>query len=112
MSFLSLIRWGGAAQSTYAPEDTSHVLIWDPPWLVEEGSGDWELQTRADFDAGTPRDTWASPGLPIWADTEALAAWAAEQLGYPVTLTRDIQEIRLDHEQTWHVEPIFWVVPA
>ena len=91
----------------------THVLEWMPPWLSEDG-GDlgWELQTYADWAAGTPKGTWWPSDLPEDADAALLAEWAEGQLGFPVTLTKDAQGIKKlpgRRLQRWHTVPIYFV---
>ena len=80
---------------TGIPECT-HVLEWLPGWLLEPaGDGFWELQTFADYVAGTPQDTYGFINDPeCGATPDFLAEWAAGQLGQPIALTADSQTIR------------------
>ena len=91
-------------------DGATHVLAWLPPWLSEDGSDlGWELQTYADWAAGTPKDTWWPSDLPEDADAALLAKWAKGQLGFPVTLTPDVVKIKLRRVGRWHTEPIYYV---
>lgn len=92
-------------------EVSTHVLEWLPAWLIQGATeGTWDLQTRENFDAGTPEGAYDVPGFPVDVAPETLAGWAQENLGYPVVLTpgyQDLQEGR-DEERC----PLYWVTPA
>jgi hypothetical protein len=65
----------------------THVLAWFPPYLISSGQGCWDLQTVAEYDAGTPV---TSDDRSLFAARNAtpgeLAGWAAGQLGSPVVM--------------------------
>jgi hypothetical protein len=100
-----------------AAKTCTHVLEYIPWWLFDGEEGDffWALQTRANFEAGTPE---ACPDvdpfeLPDVADPGPwLTRWASAQLGHPVTLTPACQEIKRRRFGRWHTEPVYYVSPA
>lgn len=94
--------------------EPTHVLAWSPGYLCvpPEADGIWELETRADYEAGTPQDFQPGPDLPRGAAEGDLAAWVAGHLGYLVTLYPDTQQIKLSRFGRGRTEPIYWVRPV
>jgi hypothetical protein len=97
-----------------ASKTCTHVLEYIPWWLFDgpKGSFFWDLQTRANFEAGTPED---AHDLPKPADVADPTPWLTEQvgaqLGHPVILTAACQEIKRRRYGRWHTVPVFYVSP-
>jgi len=94
----------------------THVLAWMPPFLLPRGfTGYWDLQARADWDNGTPRDAYDTLDAPADASADELAQWVSAQLGSPVTLTRSETGFRLRLHRwhgRWHTVPVYFVRQA
>lgn len=107
-----------------AAEHHTHVIAWFPPYLARSRrwplgkpyvAGWWDLQEVTAYDAGIPAagDDWSWDG-PRDEGPERLAAWAAETLGFPVSLeagTVDIRAGRLPLRR-WRPEPVYYARPA
>ena len=92
--------------------DATHVLQRIPEFLVKGGPPFWELQSRANYDAGTPAYTLETLDLPEDADPVDLAEWTAGQVGYPVVLVPGEEDIRLPYPfARWHTVPLYFVSP-
>lgn len=111
----------------------THVLAWTPPFLLAwpaviifrravdqdwgawlsdggGGGGEWSLQTRANYDAGTPAADWYVSDLPREAAPADLSEFVTGELGCPVTLTPGTETIRRHRSfGRWHTVPIYYV---
>jgi hypothetical protein len=74
----------------------THVVWFVPPQLISgtdepfARTGCWCIESWAHHDFGQPDPDMPSTGdLPADADPRVLAAWVAEELGYPVALEAD-----------------------
>lgn len=97
--------------------EITHVLVWQPQWLVRGGSAAWELVTIGEYNSGNFRGTWESAPLPENADLAALATWAGQQLGYPagypLALYRDTELIACPRALRFKMHsPVYYVVPG
>jgi hypothetical protein len=96
------------------PQDCAYVLEWTPTYMTEGlDEGYWLLQTRANYEAGTPDGAFVPIGEPRDADPADLADWLAVDLGYRSALTYGVQEIRPHHRfGHWNAEPVYYVSAA
>jgi hypothetical protein len=93
--------------------EPAHVLAWLPAWVFEnqDDGPDWDLQTVANHEAGTPQPDYDSPGLPTDASVDELTEWVEQQLGYYVRLDPDEEYLESEDRGTGEWCPIYWVIP-
>lgn len=108
MSLRSMLGLGGGLEETFPPEGATHVLYFAPA-----GCGDaaWLLVSVADWCGGQPPLQWTFLGemLPDFDSAgQPCAEFAAETLGYPVTLA----EFGYCGASRWKAEQAFWITPA
>lgn len=111
---LCYLRWptdGEGEQGNDAGEPT-HVLVWSPEYLSEDGPARWELLTAAEF--GTYRGTDDPPCLNLPRDAEAgeLLAGVSSLLGHLVTLSPDTCKVARRHFARRRSEPIYYLRPV
>lgn len=100
-----------------ASKTCTHVLEYIPWYLFDgvEGAFFWGLQTRANYEAGTPSPALGEVdefGLPDVPDpTSWLTEWVTDQLGYPVKLTYAEQVFRKRRFARGRTEPVYYVSP-
>jgi hypothetical protein len=96
-----------------APQAATHVLYFTPPGCPDYAS--WYLVPAADWCGDLPPRDWDFLGE-IRAERdlseEYCARFAAEVLGFPVTLTGFQQQIRPHRFGLWSFEPAYYVTPA
>lgn len=92
--------------------EPTHVLVWSPEYLSEDGPARWELLTAAEF--GTYRGTDDPPALnlPRAAQAGELAAGVSRLLGHLVTVSPDTCKVARHRFARRHTEPLFWVYPV
>lgn len=109
MSLRSMLGLGGGLEAAFPPEGATHVLYFAPPSCGADAA--WCLVSVADWCSGLmPRD-WTSLGemQPDFdAADQPCAAFAAETLGFPVTLA----EFGYCGASRWKTEQAFWITPA
>lgn len=98
------------------PRGTTHVLQHYPAVLLEPdytgGRGNWDIQTLGNHLAGTPAAGPPALEMPVGAKESDLTAFAEQELGRSVTLTRFESEISITGDPgTWHPAPGFYVTP-
>jgi hypothetical protein len=93
-----------------------HVLHWVPGYVTSTGCGSWELQTGADYKAGQPGGRDPEYYAPRDEPAGSLAAWVAQQLGYPVELepSSAVISVITARPPSVHIdtEPVYYVRPA
>lgn len=91
------------------PRGTTHVVAHWPAFLLTKdttgGQGFWEIETLANFQAGTPADGQAGFDGPDDVSENHVAAFARDSLGYPVTLDRFEIEVEGVICPAFHVTP-------
>lgn len=108
------LAWAPQYVQDGAMASVTHVIMWIPPYLLPdppEGAerGYWALQTRANWDAGTPQPDYIPFAYGVY-DMDRIAEWAEQQAGYPVDLIPDMIRFRVRLRS--RSEPMFYVVPA
>jgi hypothetical protein len=86
----------GTANHQLPDGSFTYILRFVPPEIIGKTrepfgkTGYWCLESRPDYDfGGISPEAPCNFGLPRDADSGALAAWVAEELGYPVALEAD-----------------------
>ena len=101
------------AQRRQAVTTATHVLHWTPAWMAPGSKGFWKLQGFEAYITGVPAAPSELAPLPRIVGDDALAGWAAAQLGCPVVLTyTEIVLGRASGQRRRERCPLYWVTPV
>lgn len=108
MSLRSMLGLDAGLEEMFPPPGATHVLYFEPPGCPDYAA--WYLVSVADWCSDLiPRD-WTFLGE-LRADcdlsVQPCESFAAETLGYPVTLTEFPHPVA----SRWKTEPAYWITP-
>ena len=108
MSLRSMLGLDRDYELPAPPPNATHVLYFAPPSCGADAA--WYLVPAADWCSGRPPLEWTFLGemRPDFDSADqSCASFAAETLGFPVTLT----EFGYPGVSRWKTEQAFWVTP-
>jgi len=95
--------------------EPTHILYWMPAYLTGTGTGWWDLQDIASYEAGHPQIDveWSIEDESRDIDAADFTAWIGSMTGYPVAVEKSWARITCPRRLRFHRrEPLFYVFPA